>query len=751
MKKILCLLCAAALVMSCAACGAKPVAEATPAETAVSEEAAAPVAKAQGKAEALIAALGEEVPDLIKGDGDVMNMYGDEPREVDFSVLPAAYDLRELGFVGPVRSQGSWGTCWGFAITAAAEISILSELGITYEDFEKMAGQPMDLSEKHLAWFANGALPNVEDYPEGQYPYPELINQAGEGGYTPAENEGKPNARYSDGGWMAYGTGMYSAGIGPVMESQYPYAANDGTSSTAADWSVPEEGRFQVAVELENSYILPNPALTNEEGEYVYNPYGTYAIKSELLQGRAVTIAYHADQAMDPEAGLNTMIDKIQAMGINESREDLKKVLGLINTRELTADDLTDKQLQICFEIVVIEQNGWTLEEAKAAAAEVGPEVIRNIFEKLDEPEAPEAPEVDLDALRAEAAKLGLDYDEFIREIRESDAAGKDIYINTKTYAQYTNTTKAGVSHAVAIVGWDDNYSADNFLEDKRPPADGAWIVRNSWGDDYGIGGYFYLSYYDQTISIPESFDFVVSYKAGTPSKVSMVGMDYMATGSYPTVRSEEAISYGNVFEMDPGVDVLRYISVLCGTGDAEITADVYLMNENAIVPSDGILLDRVVTDLYFGGYYRIPLSHEFRIPEGSRVGVVVTQRSAKGETVEYSLPYCVATTESYMDVYNRLAPDEDHMTEKYNVARVNQGESWVYQNGQWYDWADVIADLNDANEKAQYLAYDNLGIKLYAYSMEELEALHNFDETVSFHGAEMKICSDCSYSIVTP
>ena len=37
------------------------------------------------------------------------------------------------------------------------------------------------------------------------------------------------------------------------------------------------------------------------------------------------------------------------------------------------------------------------------------------------------------------------------------------------------------------------------------------------------------------------------------------------------------------------------------------------------------------------------------------------------------------------------------------------------------------------------------------SYSMEELETLHNFDETVSYHGAEMKICSDCSYSIVTP
>ena len=39
--------------------------------------------------------------------------------------------------------------------------------------------------------------------------------------------------------------------------------------------------------------------------EYVYNAFATAAIKDEILNGRAVTIAYHADQAMAPEAQLN--------------------------------------------------------------------------------------------------------------------------------------------------------------------------------------------------------------------------------------------------------------------------------------------------------------------------------------------------------------------------------------------------------------------------------------------------------------
>ena len=64
----------------------------------------------------------------------------------------------------------------------------------------------------------------------------------------------------------------------------------------------------------------------------------------------------------------------------------------------------------------------------------------------------------------------------------------------------------------------------------------------------------------------------------------------------------------------------------------AEITADVYLLEEDATLPTDGILLDRVVQDLPYGGYYRIPLSHDFAVPDGSRISVVVTQRTGSGD-----------------------------------------------------------------------------------------------------------------------
>ena len=79
-----------------------------------------------------------------------------------------------------------------------------------------------------------------------------------------------------------------------------------------------------------------------------------------------------------------------------------------------------------------------------------------------------------------------------------------DQYHNNETSSHYCYD-EAGHNHAVAIVGWDDNYSKENFVNDSGqvPSDDGAWIVKNSWGSMMSgyTDGYFYMSYEDKSVS----------------------------------------------------------------------------------------------------------------------------------------------------------------------------------------------------------------------------------------------------------
>lgn len=57
-------------------------------------------------------------------------------------------------------------------------------------------------------------------------------------------------------------------------------------------------------------------------------------------------------------------------------------------------------------------------------------------------------------------------------------------YYNNLTGAIYCEDAKKHQpDHDISIIGWDDNYSVENFKEGHKPKNNGAWIIRNSWGE----------------------------------------------------------------------------------------------------------------------------------------------------------------------------------------------------------------------------------------------------------------------------
>ena len=67
------------------------------------------------------------------------------------------------------------------------------------------------------------------------------------------------------------------------------------------------------------------------------------------------------------------------------------------------------------------------------------------------------------------------------------------VYVNSPFQAYQEGVFNAcdndnGINHAVVLVGWDDNYYWDGEYY-------GVWIMRNSWGTNWGMDGYMYIQY----------------------------------------------------------------------------------------------------------------------------------------------------------------------------------------------------------------------------------------------------------------
>ena len=93
------------------------------------------------------------------------------------------------------------------------------------------------------------------------------------------------------------------------------------------------------------------------------------------------------------------------------------------------------------------------------------------------------------------------DNDAIKKAIMDYGAVSTSIYwssSNLKNSKNYYYTGSSSANHAVAIVGWDDNYAASNFRT--TPQGNGAWIIKNSWGSS-GENGFYYVSYYDTKIA----------------------------------------------------------------------------------------------------------------------------------------------------------------------------------------------------------------------------------------------------------
>lgn len=193
----------------------------------------------------------------------------------------------------------------------------------------------------------------------------------------------------------------------------------------------------------------------------------------------------------------------------------------------------------------------------------------------------------------------------------------------------YIGTNK--INHDTLIVGWDDSYPAENFRT--QPEGSGAWLCMNSWGEKFGDGGYFWVSYYDSNVGIynaaytgiedTDQYDRI--YQADECGWVGQLGY------------GEEDAYFANLYtaESDELLEAVGFYAVVPDT-----SYEVYVVNR-VTGETDLTFQTKAASGSFVNaGYYTVSLEQPVKLSEGERFAVIVyvhTPGCQRPVAVEYS------------------------------------------------------------------------------------------------------------------
>lgn len=225
------------------------------------------------------------------------------------------------------------------------------------------------------------------------------------------------------------------------------------------------------------------------------------------------------------------------------------------------------------------------------------------------------------------------------------------------------NNANPNEDHNITIIGWDDDYSKNNFVSQGTPTNNGAWIIRNSWGTGIGESGYQYISYEDTAIDdIAFGFDFEA--KNNTNDADNMYFYDDCGYIQAMDLQAQKNVNISNVYTSTKN-EVLKQVSIYvehAGNYDVKIYKGV---GSN---PETGTLAKSQSGTFDKAGFHKINLTSTVDLLAGEKFSIVFTLYNTQNISLEGSMSaftsnmqivtgqsYYREVGQSYIDLYTML------------------------------------------------------------------------------------------------
>ena len=234
-------------------------------------------------------------------------------------------------------------------------------------------------------------------------------------------------------------------------------------------------------------------------------------------------------------------------------------------------------------------------------------------------------------------------------------------------YAAYYYDGDETPNHDVVVVGWDDNFPKENFTI--QPEGDGAFICKNSWGEEFGDDGYFYVSYYDTKICRKS----VVYTRVGDKDNYDKIYQTDKLGWVGQLGFSKEDAYFSNVYEAGKNEN-LAAVSFYATDKDTEF--EVYVVRHFDGV--DSFKNREFVTSgsMQYAGYYTVDFPEEIELDDNERYAVVVkikTPGAVHPIAIEYNADertasFDISDGEGYISLYGEMWHRAE-TSEKCNVC----------------------------------------------------------------------------------